>query len=173
MGRAGGGGETELDELACARPADCGRVCCPGGHHCRRPAPQPGSGSPRRYTLSFCVNRQQSRSVLEKEACVSRPPSSLHRDGHPNGPFTGHPSLPLSNGLQPPPPWGPDIPGSATHGAQPTLDSASPSLPPTHLLSTWLETHHHVAPGAEVPPFSLEESMKGVVSPVTFEILTL
>lgn len=67
--------------------------------HCQRPVPEPGSRSPRRCTLSLCVGRQQSHSVPEKEACVSHSPSSKHKDGHANGPFTGHPSLPASNHL--------------------------------------------------------------------------
>lgn len=99
-----------------------------GGHPCCPPAPELGSSSPRRYTLSLCVDRQQSHSVLEKEACVSCPPSSEHRDGHPNGPFTSQPassphiacSLHLS--------W-----IQASQAAQPRAPSQ-----PGHSLSLWL-----------------------------------
>lgn len=54
--------------------------CCPGGHPCCQPVPELRSSSPRRYTLSLCVDRQQSHSVLEKEACVSCLPQSTGMD---------------------------------------------------------------------------------------------
>lgn len=130
-------GRTELAEPpqtgTCAGAECAGR---PGGHaravqeatHCQRPVPEPGSRSPRSCTRSLCVGRQQSHSVTEKEACVSRSPSSERKDGLPNGPFTGHPSLPSSNQLQPPPPLDPGIPDIVTqspHGGLATAATAA------------------------------------------------
>lgn len=95
--------------------------------HCQRPVPAPGSRSPRRCTLSVCVDRQQSHSVQEKEACVSRPPPSQPRDGHPNGPFTGIPASGPHTSCSFPS-TGPRRPDSATRS--PTQSGFCPSNTP-------------------------------------------
>lgn len=139
------------------------------------PAASPLAGiqvPPQVHTELLCEQTTEPLCPRERGLCV--PPTLLPAWGWTSEWPIHRPSQPPAlKRPQPPPPWGPDNPGSATHSPQPTSDSASPSLPPTRLLSAWLETHHHMAPGAEVPPFPLEESMKRVVSPVTFEILTL
>lgn len=150
--------------------------------HCQRPVPEPGSRSPRRCTLSVCVDRQQSHSVQEKEACVSRPPTSQHRDGHPNGPFTGHPSLQSSNQLQFPPLQDPGI-LTVRPEVPPGLASV---LPPTKHsclgAGCWDPPHcscsvsHPITPEAGLHSSSLGKWMKqmeAAVDPALFEIVTL
>lgn len=147
-------GRTELGELPQTRTCTVAEWAGqPGGNahavqeatHCQRPpVPEPGSRSPRRCTLSLCVGRQQSPSVPEKEACVSHSPSSKHKDGHPNGPFTGHLSLPSSNRLQLPPPLDPgilDIVTESPHrglGTAATAANPPASVTPPSAAALWI-----------------------------------
>lgn len=143
---AGGGGTRESASRVRMGPMDSSRVCGrPGANaravreptHCHWPVPEPAFWSPRRCTLSLCVDRQQSHSVLEKEASVSCPPSSKRRDGHPHGSFVGHPNLQAT---------GPGRPTARPRAPAPGLGPAW--LPPPH-------PHTHTPasePGAVAPP---------------------
>lgn len=149
--------------------------------HCQRPVPEPGSTSPRRCTLSLCVDRQQSHSVPEKKAYVSCPPApSTWMDIR-----TAHsPAIPASSPqtaaaftsagtrrprqCDPEPPPGPGTAGAWLPPFHPPNTSAPEQMlrprPPQLLCGSpvVLEAGLHSSP-----------SGKSAVGPALFEIVTL
>lgn len=121
------------------------------------------------HTELLCEQTTEPLCPGERGLCALPPLSSQHRDGHPNGLFTGHPSLKLAAASTS---TGPRHPRQ--HNPKPSSQpghSVSPLLPPP-LPSTWLETSYHIITGAGVPSFPLEKRMKGVTDPVLSEIMT-